>query len=292
MAYINPWSISNKSTAIQDFIDSNQFDILAIAESWLQGKNDGKPQIVHQHEMIPNTHAMIFIPRPEGRRGGGLAVIYRKCFAVKVIEFSKKKSDQFEYLVLNVCISKCAIRLIIIYRPNPTSVNNLNVVKFWQQFESFLSKHVCCTQELFITGDLNFHLDKPGDSNTKQLLSVLSGFGLEQKISEPTHVAGHTLDVFITRYDCPLIESISVVDPMLYNDEGKLIRDHYSIQWQLHLEKPGHISKLIQYRDIKNINYSLLTEDLTKSELVSNTEMEHQSASDLVKHITIHYITY
>ena len=228
MVYMNPWSISNKTTAIHDFITSNQVDVLAISESWMRGKENNKPEKIQHHEILPKSHHMIILPRPDGARGGGLAILYKKCFGVKILDYSKKKSDQFEYLVLSVAVNKSILRLILLYRPNPTKVNGLSVARFWEQFEEFLSKHICCTEELIITGDLNFHLEKPADTNTKHLISVLDEYGLKQKICEPTHVAGHTLDVLIVRSDCTSIESFLVVDPYLHNDEGKLIRDHYT----------------------------------------------------------------
>ena len=156
MVYMNPWSISNKTTAIHDFITSNQVDVLAISESWMRGKENNKPEKIQHHEILPKSHHMIILPRPDGARGGGLAILYKKCFGVKILDYSKKKSDQFEYLVLSVAVNKSILRLILLYRPNPTKVNGLSVARFWEQFEEFLSKHICCTEELIITGDLNF----------------------------------------------------------------------------------------------------------------------------------------
>ena len=68
--------------------------------------------------------------------------------------------------------------------------------------------------ELCIIGDFNIHCDLPDLFHTSQLYDVLSALDLKQHMSEPTHSAGHTLDLVITRNDSPhrLGESISVDD--------------------------------------------------------------------------------
>ena len=80
MAFLNPWSVNNKFTAVYDFIDDNELDLLAVAESFLKNKENNKPQRVYQHEMFPSSHEMICIPRPGDRKGGGIAIIYKKKF--------------------------------------------------------------------------------------------------------------------------------------------------------------------------------------------------------------------
>ena len=105
MSFLNPWSLANKTTAIKDFLLSNDPDLMAIAESWLQSDQDeSKPQYINQHEMLPADYQMIYVPRPERKRGGGIAVIFRNSVNVKVVSFSKLKTSQFEYIVCSVTI--------------------------------------------------------------------------------------------------------------------------------------------------------------------------------------------
>ena len=90
MAFLNPWSLVNKTTAIYDLIVSNNLDVLAVAESWLKSKDNTKPDRVYYHELLPVSHQMIHMPRPNGR-GGGIAIIHHKSIKIKVHAYTGQK---------------------------------------------------------------------------------------------------------------------------------------------------------------------------------------------------------
>ena len=125
MTYLNPWSISNKTTAIYDLIHSENIDLLTVTESWLKADGDTKVEKVFEHEMLPKTHHMIHIPRPDNKRGGGIVVMHKKCIKVEVSSYSGCPFKQFEYAVCSLNTSRISIKLIIVYRPAPTKANNL-----------------------------------------------------------------------------------------------------------------------------------------------------------------------
>ena len=283
MSFLNPWSVCNKYIAIHDFITESKLDLLAVAESWMKSKETNKPERIYQHEMFPSTHEMICSPRPDDQRGGGIAIIYKKCFMVNIIGYSKADSGcQFEHLVVSVKYGKTMFRLIIVYRPDPTIKNGLKVPLFWPEFEKFLTKHVCSADELIITGDLNFHLDKPTNTYTRKFNLMVDEFGLKQKIIEPTHTAGHTLDILMAREESKLIHDFNVADPCLHNDEGKRIKDHFAIHWTLNMEKPKPTIKVLEYRKIKNIDMRAFLEDLSNTDLAKEVLNDPRTVEDLV----------
>ena len=118
--------------------------------------------------------------------------------------------------------------------------------KFWREFEKFIYKYVSTTQEIIITGDLNFHLDKCNDPDALRLANLLDEYDLSQKIQEPTHTAGHTLDVLVMRNDTSILKSLSVSDPGLCNDDGKVINDHFLLCWTTSVKKLTPEPKTIQ----------------------------------------------
>jgi hypothetical protein len=88
--------------------------------------------------------------------------------------------------------------------------------------------------ELIITGDFNFHLDDPNDSNSRTFLEILDEHSLSQHMVGATHVRGHTLDVVIARENSQLLHDRPFIfDPILYNDKGDLVRDHMVIRSNL-----------------------------------------------------------
>ena len=50
----------------------------------------------------------------------------------------------------------------------------------------------------FICGDFNFHVQNTGDFYAKKFCSLVNSKGFKQHVSEPTHVSGNTLDLFLT----------------------------------------------------------------------------------------------
>jgi hypothetical protein len=65
-------------------------------------------------------------------------------------------------------------------------------------------------------GDLNLHLDVVNYFNTARFRTAIMSHGLQQHVSSPIHRSGHLLDVFITRFDCPVravdIQSLGLLD--------------------------------------------------------------------------------
>uniref|UniRef100_A0A8C4TH24 Reverse transcriptase domain-containing protein n=2 Tax=Erpetoichthys calabaricus TaxID=27687 RepID=A0A8C4TH24_ERPCA len=52
---------------------------------------------------------------------------------------------------------------------------------------------------LLIVGDFNFHVDNQCDQKVKEFMNLLDSFDLRQLVNQPTHKAGHTLDLVITK---------------------------------------------------------------------------------------------
>ena len=84
---------------------------------------------------------------------------------------------------------------------------------------------------LLITGGFNVHVDMPNDPTAAKFLSILESFGLVQHVAVPTHVAGHTLDLVITREDCDLLTCSPVVHYM--------ISSHSTVLFPLSMAKPS-----------------------------------------------------
>ena len=70
---INPRSVKNKTLSFCDYIISNDFDLVAVTETWL-GTSIGKACI---SELLPCGYQFKHVPRSGGRRGGGVALIFR-----------------------------------------------------------------------------------------------------------------------------------------------------------------------------------------------------------------------
>jgi len=66
---------------------------------------------------------------------------------------------------------------------------------------------------VIICGDFNVHVDQCNDTHAMRLVQLLKSFGYVQHVNEPTHVAGHTLDLVITNRDTGITDQ-KISDPI------------------------------------------------------------------------------
>jgi hypothetical protein len=127
---INPRSVKNKTLAIYDFILSNEFDLVAITESWLGTSIDK----ICLSELLPEGYHIKHAPRPGGKGYGGVAVIYRSSIDVQVLT-STHDSDYstFEHLDCKIAIKNYSMRLAVVYRPPPSKGNELKTSVFLEE---------------------------------------------------------------------------------------------------------------------------------------------------------------
>ena len=106
-----------------------------------------------------------------------------------------------------------------------------------------------------------------------RFLGLLDSVGLDQHVSVPTHISGHTLDLIITRNSDQLLVSSPWTD--------YLFSDHLPVHCNIQVEKPLLKSKQISFRKLKSIDISSLRDDLSKSDLCSNA-IDSLELNDLV----------
>ncbi len=107
--------------------------------------------------------------------------------------------------------------------------------------------------------------------NTKKLQFVLKD--MVQKVHEPTHILGHTLDLIITCKSDTLVNNIKF---------DMLISDHFTILFNTHTHTYTHTQKtpperkILVFRKLKSIDILSFRNDikdiLTSSEPPTNTD--------------------
>ena len=285
--YWNACSLKNKTTSIFDYIVDSDMDILTFVETWLfseEGENS-----VFLNEMVPTGYSVCLCSRPDGRTGGGLCIIYKEELKLTVVDSSNrnKRYDQFEYLDCSIRLTsdpRSSIRLVLVYRPQPTIKNGLKVKKFWQNWSSFLHSFNDQYHDLVIAGDLNFHLDDPTHPHTKRFNSIIKSFSLKQNIKQPTFTSGHTLDVLITKSESGSIDTnVDIFDPGLSDNNGIVSTNHhYAVSWSLSYQKPKPTVRTITCRNLKRIDEQAFSNDLTNCNLEEKL-LESESLDNMVE---------
>jgi len=160
-----------------------------------------------------------------------------------------------------IAIKSYSLRLAVVYRPTPNKQNNLKTTSFLDnEWPAFLSQLATADKNIIIVRD--FHFDKLENQDTVMIKSVLGSFGMRQHIAEPTHVAGHILDVVISRDTDDTLSVIS--DPGFPDSSGNISRDHFSVVFYARAAKSAPIRKTVPFRKLKSINISNLKADRRK----------------------------
>ena len=144
MYFWNARSINNKITCLHNFLSANRCDIMTIAETWLYKlEDDGDRNQVVINNILPENYCMMHIPRPDGRGGGGIGLIYNKNIDMEVKDMSQQlQYKQFESMSVLLKFKNSSVCLSTVYRPQPTKKNNLKVQMFWKDWAKFLTAHI------------------------------------------------------------------------------------------------------------------------------------------------------
>ena len=78
---LNCRSVKNKAVSLCDFILSNQIDLFAITETWLEDELDKYVL----SELVPNGYDVQHVPRYK-RKGGGVAIVHSNAIKLKPID--------------------------------------------------------------------------------------------------------------------------------------------------------------------------------------------------------------
>ena len=145
-----------------------------------------------------------------------------------------------------------------------------------------------------MVGDVNINLDNQTLHHTVEFIQSLESHGLQQHIQVPTHHHGHTLDVLISRDTSTLLTDIN-----LCNDDGDLIRDHYSIECTIEQSTQLQNREIASYRNVKQIDIDQFCKDVSESPTLNNIQGSVNELVDryniglralLDKHVPIIYI--
>ena len=237
----NARSMTNKVTSICDLIISEALDILVVTESWMRGNTLDDSVIADLSATLPDFN---YYQLPRLSRGGGVFVLYHHSFKVTMNKATQFKS--FEHLDLSVSSGSSSMNLFAIYRPYPSAKNKFTSQMFFQDFSSLLEESTASPHRVVFTGDFNFHVDDETDKDAMSFIEILNSTNLHQHIQGPTHIAGHTLDLMISRNSDHLICSTKVI-------QG-LPSDHYAVIGLLDFTRPEPSRKSVVYRRLRDIN--------------------------------------
>ena len=263
---VNTQSIRNKTGDVVEHVTSQNIDICAITETWLQPADDAI-----RSECQVSGYIFRDCPRKGGRIGGGTGLLCRSELSPNMIKCDEKTS--YEFSEWQVKGPTGPLLLVIIYRPPYSKQHPVSTNVFMDEFAEHLQELILCKETLLITGDFNIHMDDRLDSDAVKFNELLLEFGLNQHVSAPTHRDGHTLDLIITRGN----DSVILTEP----SADYFVSDHSFVVCTIDIQRPSSTTKTVTYRKFRNINIEEFKEDIKQSSLNDKMNGDCDDAASL-----------
>ena len=204
----------SKLDLLRAFNDIHKFDIICLSETYL----DSTFSLDHRELLIDN-YTMVRSDHPADVRRGGVCIYYKKCLPIQILHISKPS----ECIVLELDCNGKKLLFSTLYRSPSQSLDEFE--NFLTDFEDCLSSMCSKNPDLItILGDFNAKSSNwwTGDNTSYEGLridSLTSFYGLEQLISEPTHIVNNSsscIDLIFTSQ--PNIITHSGVSSSLHNN--------------------------------------------------------------------------
>lgn len=197
----------NKLNTVNDLF-LNNFDIFVVTESW-HGSSDN----LSLKLTLPPDFVFIDFLRPGDPHHGGIIMFFKKYFNFHRIPLPLFKT--FEAIVVKFYFNKVSIVVFAIYRPGSSVPTPL----FFDELSSVFDQILLLANYVIFVGDVNIHVELSNDPNAIKLLEIFDLYQLANRINEPTHVYGGTLDLIVSNVDLPPLFS-SVEPPNVYSDHS------------------------------------------------------------------------
>ena len=242
-----------KRTAVREFVQDWDIDLLFIQETWFKPKGDEAKAV----SLAPAGYSVKSYPREHW--GGGIAILFKDTLKnhlgfTNQFDFAHKT---FELVLLTFSFNKQVVNFACIYRTFPSTKNKLSDKMFFSdgEFPDFLNYFNSLPGSSVILGDINFHFDQPKKTYVARTIDILNDFGFVQSVDQTTQKKGHIIDWVLHRPSENLLCSTQVTQ--------ELSSDHFCVVSDLKISVPESLSKTILTRKINKIDRSAFQRDLS-----------------------------
>ena len=131
--------------------------------------------------------------------------------------------------------------------------------------ESLITKSGSIT----LLGNFNIKVNEEDDYDSINFVDFLSAFGLQNRVTFPTHRLGNILDLILVEEGTNHITHTSM---------GDLFSDHRIVRFKLATSHISSGKKIIKYRKLKTINEDNFANEISTK--VKNDRKHHSTLSD------------
>ena len=233
-------SIRHKFHEIKFILDSGYVDILALSETKLDDSDN---------DNLYNVNGFTLLRKDKRKSSGGLMMYISSRIPHRELQFTYKTTAHIEILPVELVIDQCDKWFLGLIYKNPSTSNT--------EFENFF-KQVCtdCIKshdDSILVGDLNFNML----NSTCPLGDLCDLYGLKNIIDTPT---------------CFKSMTPTLIDVILVNDKKRFYNSftadvgisdvHHLVGAAMRKHIPPAKTRVVEYRDVKNIDYYQVRIDL------------------------------
>ena len=246
LCVVNAQSLRNKVCDFHDLLLERNLDFLLVSESWL--KPSDPDYVLRVGELCPTGYTYIDTPRPTKKSGGGVAVIYRATYDVKILKPIRKVSS-FESMCIQV---NSEVVILVVYRvPGRQNINN-----FLNDLDDMLSQLMVQYKSVVVCGDFNIHFENGDDSLPKSVLTMMSDYGFMDHIcGRQTHRRGGSIDAL---FSCGLkSEGMATIEDLSLSDHFVLFSQVYL---DSHVPRSSNVKafrRVYEYRNYDQLDTQL-----------------------------------
>ncbi|XP_063966102.1 uncharacterized protein LOC135156767 [Lytechinus pictus] len=140
-----------------------------------------------------------------------------------------------------------------------TSDKRLTVPLFYNDFLLLLEDIALHPGFVMLCGDFNFNVDDASNQNAVIFNDIISSANFSQLVAGPTHEAGHTLDLILTRALDNFVDEVKTSNP--------LPSDHAVVECWLNLSKPEQHKVKVKFRKFRDMDIDAFRSDIRSSTL-------------------------
>ncbi|XP_069479064.1 uncharacterized protein [Ambystoma mexicanum] len=214
-ALINARSLVAHAIEMSEVITTEDYDFLAITETWLHEASGPALSLAD-----PDNYTILRTDRC-GARVGGLAIIAKTKLDMRLTPSPTIESCEIMSTKTPIANSQ-TLNLHLIYRP-PGPIKT-----FIEDLSTILSENLKGTTQAILLGDLNIGFNDINDPQAIAASNILTELGYTQRVLEPTHIKGRTLD-WIADHNCKI--STPTISPQIWTD-------HHLISFSLDTTTP------------------------------------------------------
>nr|CAH7762042.1 unnamed protein product [Callosobruchus chinensis] len=244
VGHLNIQSIVPKLCDLRFYLENEKLDILGISETWLT-------DMVTSDVLYIEGYSLIRKDREVGR-GGGVLIYIKDSLKYQAIDVS----GNIEQLFVKINCRDYNFVLGVAYKP-PT-VNYKYFIDSLEVSFTIASTH---SENILFLGDVNINFLSADSVATKYFNSMLTSLGLNQLVSEPTHITDHSTSLI----DIVLTNKVNFIDSTFVRASNFSL--HECVGCNIKFMKPRNEPKYFTYRDFKNFDADSFHHDLSSSNL-------------------------